>query len=80
MAVAPFFKLAGVPVYYRMISEEPVFDLFPLMWDKSEPVVKGLQKELNSPGLFENYEWLAEKKAEWEKTRPPKFPDEKQKS
>lgn len=67
-------------MYYKMIAQEPVLDFFAMMWNKSEPLVKGMQKELKHPTQFENYEWLAKKKAQWLKTRPAKFPEEKKKS
>jgi hypothetical protein len=76
ITVGGFFELIGVLVYYRLIHKEAIFDLIGLQWEKSEPIVKGMQKE-QGRDLFENYEWMAKEKAKWFKTRPPKFPEDK---
>jgi hypothetical protein len=76
MNVGMFYELLGVLVYYGVLNEDLVFDLFATMWSKAEPIVKGIQKE-KGRDFFENYEWLATKKTKWLKTRPPKFPEGK---
>jgi len=76
MTVGMVFEMVGVLVYYGVLNEDLVFDFFSFMWNKAEPIVKGMQKEMGRT-LFENYEWLVKKKAEWSKKRPPKFPEEK---
>jgi hypothetical protein len=74
--VASFYEFVGVLVYYKYVNPEPIHDFFAYLWDKSEPIVRGMQKEYGSDFL-ENYEWLAMNKREWSKTRPKKFPDRK---
>lgn len=64
---AAFLEFIGVLVYYRLIHREAIFDLFDMKWEKSEPIVKGMQKELGRD-FFENYEWMAKEKAKWLKT------------
>ena len=76
VALGGFFEQLGVLAYYGLIHKEAVMDMYALLWEKSEPIVKGIQKE-RGRGVFENWEWLAKEKAKWLKTRPPKFPDEK---
>ena len=70
---AGFMEFVGVLVYYRLIHKEAIFDLFNMAWEKSEPIVKGMQKE-HVRELYENYEWMAKEQAKWLRTRRPKFP------
>lgn len=37
--------MIGILVYHGLLNEELAFDSFELLWDKSEPIVKGMQKE-----------------------------------
>ena len=69
MRVASFYELVGVLVKYETINEDIVHDMFALFWDKLGPLVKGMQKAMGSSGWFENYEYLAKKKEEWNKKR-----------
>ena len=73
VTVGMYFETLGVLVYYKLLHEDLVFDVFALLWDKVEVVVKGLQKEYKSPRMFENYEWLAKKGSEWHRKHPPKL-------
>lgn len=72
-----YYELLGVLLYHKVLNEDLTFDLFrtarAIGWDKTEPIIKGMQKELNWPELLENYEWLAKRQAEWRKKHPPKF-------
>ena len=70
ISIAGYFEMVGVLVKYGTINEDMVLDLHSLVWDKLGPLVKGFQKERESPRYFENYEYLAKKKTEWAKTHP----------
>ena len=67
-------EMLATLVVNGLISEDLVFDmiLFKPRWEKAEPIVYGLRKEWKSPRLYENFEVLVQKEAEWEKTHPPK--------
>ena len=73
LSIGSFFELIGVLVKYGTINEDLVFDLYYTAWDKLGPIVKGFQKDRESPRWFENYEYLAKEKAEWLKEHPPVF-------
>jgi hypothetical protein len=73
VSIAAFYELVGVLVKYETINEDVVLDYFALMWDKLGPLVKGSRKDIGSLRLFENYEYLAERKAEWVKDHPPLY-------
>jgi hypothetical protein len=68
--IASQFELIGVLVKYGTINEDLVLDFYYDFWDKLGPIVKGFQKARGSPRWFENYEYLAKKKAEWVKDHP----------
>lgn len=70
LSIAGFHEMVGILVKYGTINEDMVFDFISTRWNKLGPLVKGLQKERESPRLFENYEYLAKKKTEWAKTHP----------
>ena len=65
--------MVGVLVKYGMINEDMVLDFHSTVWNKLGPLVKGFQKERESPRFFENYEYLAKRKAEWLIEHPPVF-------
>mgnify|MGYP001142051851 CR=1 FL=1 len=69
-------RYPGVLVYYGLVHKEATMDMYALMSERPEPIVKGLQKEFGR-GVFENWKWLAKGRSQWLKTRAPKFPDEK---
>ena len=74
ISLAGFFELVGVLVKYGTINRDLVFDAYAIMWYKKlGPIVKGFQKDRESPRLFENYEYLAKEHAEWLKEHPPMF-------
>lgn len=68
------WEMIATLVVNGLISEDLVFDMFFVepLWRKAEPIVYGLRKEWKSPRLYENFEVLVQKAAEWEKTHPPK--------
>ncbi len=73
LSIAGFYEMVGVLVKYGTINEDMVLDFHSTVWNKLGPLVKGLQKERESPRLLENYEYLAKRKAEWLKEHPPIF-------
>ena len=70
ISIAGYYEMVGVLVKYGTINEDMVLDYHSIVWNKLGPLVKGLQKERESPRFFENYEYLAKKKTEWAKTHP----------
>jgi len=70
LSIAGFYEMVGFLVKYGTINEDIVLDFSSLVWNKLGPLVEGFQKERKSPRFFENYEYLAKKKAEWVKTHP----------
>jgi len=55
-----------------LLNEGLVFDMFLVPWKKAEPIAQGIRKEMKEPRLYENFEVLAKKQADWEKKHPPK--------
>ncbi len=56
--------MVGLLIKYDSMNEDMVLDLHWTVWDKLGPLVKGFQKARESPRFFENYEYLAKRKAE----------------
>lgn len=73
LSIAGYYEMVGVLVKYDTINEDMVHDLHSMLWNKLGPLVKGFQKERESPRFFENYEYLAKKKTEWLKEHPPLY-------
>ncbi len=73
LSLAGYYEMVGILVKYGTINDDMVLDFHALMWNKLGPLVKGLQKERESPRFFENYEYLAKKQAEWAKDHPPLY-------
>ena len=73
ISFAGYFELVGILVKYGTINEDMVLDYYGTSWSKLGPLVKGFRKERESPRIFENYEYLAKRKAEWLKEHPPLF-------
>lgn len=73
LSIAGYYEMVGVLVKYGTINEDMVLDFHSTVWSKLGPLVKGFQKERESPRFFENYEYLAKRKAEWLKEHPPVF-------
>ena len=72
-SIAGYYEMVGVLVKYGTINEDMALDFHSIVWNKLGPLVKGFQKERESPRFFENYEYLAKKKAEWLEEHPPVF-------
>ena len=73
LSIAGFYEMVGVLIKYGTMNEDIVLDSHSTAWDKLGPLVKGLQKERESPRLLENYEYFAKRKSEWVKEHPPVF-------
>jgi len=73
-SICGFYEMVGILLKYGAMNEDMVMDFHSTVWNKLGPIVKGLRKEFGSQRLFENYEWLAKRKAEWVKEHPPVFP------
>ena len=66
-------ELIGMLVNKELLNEDLVFDLYgSMLWEKVEPIVHGMRKEINMPRLFENYEVCAKKYPLWAEKNPPK--------
>ena len=48
---ASLFEMIGILVYHGLLHEELAFDSFELLWDKSEPIVKGMRIAMTSREL-----------------------------
>jgi len=68
------WEMLATLVVNGLISEDLVFDMFMVkpIWEKAEPIVYDQRKAWKAPRLYENFEVLAQKAAEWEKIHPPK--------
>ena len=73
ISIAGYYEMVGVLIKYDTMNDDMVHDMHALMWDKLGPLVKGVQKEREWPRFFENYEYLAKRKAEWLKDHPPLY-------
>ena len=67
-----YWEVLSTLVLDGVLSEDLVFDMFLIPWKKAEPIVRGMRNDMKEPRLCENFEVLAEKLAEWEKSHPPK--------
>ncbi|MFX0058214.1 MAG: hypothetical protein ACFE85_12040 [Candidatus Hodarchaeota archaeon] len=57
----------------ELISEDLIFDMWgSLIWEKFEPIVHGMRKELEKPRYLENYEVVAKRYPAWAERNPPK--------
>jgi len=66
-------ELLGVLVNKDLLSEDLVFDLWgDMLWEKVEPIVQGIRKDIKRPRLFENYEVFGKKYQLWAEKNPPK--------
>ena len=72
-SIASFFEVVGALVRQDTINENLVLNTWGIPWDKLGPIVKGFQKARGRPKLYENFEYLAKKKADWIKEQPPLF-------
>jgi len=58
--VMSYFEAVGELLHKKLIDIKTVEDLFhvQLYWEKVEPLMKDIRKQLNSPKLFEWFEYL----------------------
>ena len=71
--VLTYTELVSTFVVAEVLSEDLVYDMWAdMQWKKAEPIVKGLQKQLGMPRLYENFEVVAKKYPEWAEKHPPK--------
>ena len=69
---ANYCEVLGALVNNGLLSQDLAFDMFVVPWEKAEPIVHGIRKDMKAVRLFENFEVLAKKQSEWEKKHPPK--------
>lgn len=68
-----YMETISMFVNRELISEDLVFDLMgSLSWEKLEPIVHGMRKDLEMTRYLENYEVLAKKYSAWAERNPPK--------
>lgn len=67
-----YWEVISTLVANDLLSEDLVFDMFLVPWNKAEPIVHGMRKDMKEPRLYENFEVLAKRQIEWEKKHPPK--------
>jgi hypothetical protein len=58
--VSFYFEAVGMLMYRKLVDERMVWDVFTIRhrWEKVEPLVKQLRKELNDPRYMEWFEYL----------------------
>lgn len=70
---AGYMEILSTFVNRELISEDLVFDLWgSLTWEKLEPIVHGMRKDIEMPRYLENYEVLAKRYPAWAERNPPK--------
>ncbi|MFX1589769.1 MAG: hypothetical protein ACFFC1_16590 [Promethearchaeota archaeon] len=68
-----YMEFLSTLVNRELISEDLIFDLWgSLSWEKLEPIVQGMRKEIEIPRYLENYEVLAKRYPAWAEKNPPK--------
>ncbi len=73
-SIGTFFNTVGILVKYGTIHEDLVFSKWGTSsWDKLGPMVKEARKAMKAPRFWENWEYLANRQAEWIKEHPPMF-------
>lgn len=63
--VAQFYDGLGVLVEAGVVDPEVAFELFPVPWNKVEPIVQGMRRELEWPDMFDHFEALAKQYRRW---------------
>ena len=55
-----------------LFSEDLLFDWLAVewAWDRLKGVALGFREELGVPGLWENFEYMAERQRSWQPKRP----------
>ena len=72
MVFTSYWEVLGTLVNNGLLIQDLVFDMFAFPWEKAEPIVHGIRKDMKIPRLYENFEVLAKKLPQWEKKHPPK--------
>jgi hypothetical protein len=65
------FETIGTFVKQGLLSEDLVFDLLLVPWDRMKSFVLGQRDEMKNLRYGENFEWLGIRAKEWELTHPP---------
>lgn len=74
MRLCHYWELIGTLVNRDVLNEDLVFDMHgDMLWDKAEPIVYGMRKDLDFPRFLENYEVLAKKYPKWAENNPIKI-------
>lgn len=66
------FGQAGVLMKYGLLHPDLYFEGWANVvnvWRSAEAVVRGMREEANAPYLYETFEWLAERNAQWKEER-----------
>ncbi|MBI2201123.1 MAG: hypothetical protein HYU43_04190 [Armatimonadetes bacterium] len=65
LRVAVFADNLGVLVDGGAIDPEILFELYPIPWQKLEPVINGMRRELLWPDLFDYFEKIGKQYQKW---------------
>ena len=69
--IVGYWEVIATLVTNDLLSEDLVFDMLFVPWQKAEPIIRGIRQETKSPRFYENLEVLAKFDAR-EKKHPPK--------
>ncbi|MFX0023537.1 MAG: hypothetical protein ACFE9S_14520 [Candidatus Hermodarchaeota archaeon] len=73
MTLCHYWELIGTLVNRDVLNEDLVFDMHgDMLWDKAEPIIHGMRKDLDMPRFLENYEVFAKKYPKWAENNPIK--------
>lgn len=77
LRVAVFCDNLGVLVDGGAVDPEIVFELYPIPWQKLEPVINGMRRELIWPDLFDYFEKVGKQYQKWwePKAKKMKLPE-----
>jgi len=77
LAIADLWEQTGVYIKYGLVSEEAFMDLAGHsvvgMWNSIVEAIK-IRREIAGDAAYENFEYLASRALEWQKTRPTNYP------
>ncbi|MBI4279685.1 MAG: hypothetical protein HY660_14640 [Armatimonadetes bacterium] len=69
LRAAVFCDNLGYLVEAGIVPEEPVLELFPIPWNKMEPVIQGMRHDLGWPDLFDLFERLGQRHKKWREAK-----------
>ncbi|MGH2396498.1 MAG: DUF4760 domain-containing protein [bacterium] len=77
LRVAVFCDNLGVLVDGGAVDPEIIFELYPIPWQKLEPVINGMRRELIWPDLFDYFEKVGKQYQKWwePKAKKMKLPE-----